>query len=196
MFSLASRVFSQFSTILRLAGSESLTGIQEEAVPVWDLNRVLQADRVDHVVYSVEDTPAATGNVDANWNDASDWTEVQVNGIVTTSDADLPPVTNDRLLLAITLQITGTVAQYTAGQAARQNPFASATLSLAGQWGTNLTDGVAVLQTAPYILPQILMPGENLIRFREIVTGVAAEFHWTAHLLSAAPGVMARFPGV
>jgi len=191
------KAFSSFSRIFRLAGSEGLVGIQNEAVPTQDLNRMLQTDRVRHYLFEKIDAPAATGNVDVQWGDVSDWDEVQVNGIVSILDAEMPLTTEDRFVVAVSLQISGTEAEYTTAQALRgPGPTAGGTLQLLQEFGVLVTGHLAAPPIAPgSLLPQRLVIGEDAVRFRQVVSGANAVFNWTIHMIVAEPGVLAAYPG-
>jgi len=59
MFRLASKIYTALPRIFRLPGTEQLEGMQREGIFTQDLNRMMQADRVTHTLYTQTDTPAA-----------------------------------------------------------------------------------------------------------------------------------------
>lgn len=196
MIKLPTRIWSNFSTILGLAGTTSLDGMQTEVVPVQDLTRVMQSDRVQTVAYSFQNTPAATSTFTRDWNDASDWTEVRVNGIITTNDADLPPLDWDRWVIAVGLAIGGTQAHYTSSEQFRLVPFTLNNEVELASYGDLVAGHTNAPALAPNLLPQKLLPQELTVRLTAVVSGNAAAFRETIQLVAAEPGVLAAYIGL
>lgn len=190
--------YGLFANIFNFPGSEGLRGIQEEVVPTQDLSRLLQFSRAKSVVYSLTTTPGASLDRTAQWDDASDWTECQVNGIVTTVDADCPQPTDVRILTGAYLNVTGTLASYTSAELSRINISTGVLLPFAA-FGAITTGHNGPAMIAPYRLPQYLLQGvgiERTIDIRMQVSGAGATYNWTFTMLSAESGVFAPYPGV
>jgi len=196
MLKIPTRVWSQFSTILRLPGTDGLEGLQDEVVPTQDLSRIMMADRVVHGAWFRTNTPAASATSVMQWSDASDWTEIQLNGIVTVNDDELPLLTDDRIVVAVGLQLTGTQADYTSAEITRQLPFATGRRMQMAQYGAIVAGHNGPTMDPPFLLPQVLLPNEDIVELAQVVTGNAAAFQLTIQTVSAEPGVMAAFPGV
>jgi len=197
MFDIPARTYAAFQRIFQL-GSESLRGIQREVVPTQELSRILMAGRARHVAYTLEDLlPAGTKTIDVQWNDASDWTEIQVNGVITTSDDDLPEVTDDRIVIMTGLQITGTQAQYTTADSRRHFPrSAGSHLTLIQEYGAITTGHAGPIPLGPNVLPQYLARGEDTMRLNEVMSGVATNWFWAFQMIAAEPGILSSYQGV
>jgi len=190
------RSWTRLATILGLPGSESFSGIQEEVVPVQDLTRVLQADRVKQTSYSLDVSPAANFASDLQWNDLSDWTAVQVNGVVASADADLPQDGDERIVIALSLQVSGTIGEYTSAEVKRFVPTGTGPLGLLMTFGAVVATHSNASPAAPLLLPQWLVPQEFSVRFTGIVTGANADFAFNVQMISAEKGVLSPYVGV
>jgi hypothetical protein len=157
---------------------------------------MLMADQVKQVLYSLNTSPAANATTDVQWADASDWTEIQVNGVLTAADRDLPQPTDDRIVTMVSLQVTGTQSDYTTGEVLRHLPTDTGPLMLLADMGAIVTSHNAASPVAPLVVPQYLIPGETTVRFGEIVSGADADFAWSVHMVSAERGVMSAYQGV
>lgn len=196
MFKIPGGSFTALARILRLPGTDTVEGLQDEVVPVYDLNRVLQDQRVSSYFYQFGNTPAATAALTLSWNDLSDWTTVRRNGILVADDAGLPALTDERVIVAIGLQLSGTQADYTDGAAVYRFMPSGHTAAMR-EFGTIKTTthrGPAV--EAPDLLPQWLVPTEVDVNLIQIVSGIAAVFNWSVQMISAEPGVMSKFSGI
>jgi len=196
MFKIPGRVYPLFARILGLPGSEALEGIQREIVPTQDLTRMLQGVKVKHTLYTLDTSPTVNANRDVQWNDASDWSEIQVNGVVTAVDAQLPMPTDDRIIIMTSLQISGTQADYSTAEVLRFLPTVAGSLMLVQSYGAIVAAHSAASPTGPLLLPQVLVPGEISIRLAEKVSGADADFFWSVHMISAERGVLSPYPGV
>lgn len=196
MLKIPSKTWSAFARIVRLPGTQILSGLQEEIVPTQDLSRVMQADRVRHVAYGFTNTPAASANSDLQWNDFSDWTVITTNGLVASGDAELPQPDEHRIITAVGLQISAGGGDYTSAEMNRFNFFPVASLLPMAEWGAVTAGHNSAQQSAPALLPQQLAPGENSVRLTQIVTGATAVFNFTVQMIVAEYGVMAAYPGV
>jgi len=190
------RSYPTFARIFRLPGTLGLGGIQDEVVPTQDLNRMLQQSRVLHYIFENINTPAASGNVDLQWGDFSDWASVVINGVNAGDDGDMPDTDADRFLLSSSLQIGDTQGDYTSAQMFRIQIGGSGTLMLVNQFGSIVLVHLAPNLVGPNLLPQRLTPGETGIRLRQVVSGVGASFNWIFHMLVAEPGVLHPYPGM
>lgn len=196
MLKIPTKVWSKFSTILRLPGSEGLANIQSEVVPVQDLSRIMQADRVDRMAYSFTNTPAASATTTLQWNDVSDWDQVRKNGIIVGADNELPALTDDRIIISMGLEIGGVDADYTSCEAVRVTPFTTIRFVQLAAWAAIVASHNAPTLTPPLQLPQYLLPGETDMRLVQIVTGIGADFNFVVQMVAAEPGVMAAYGGI
>jgi len=196
MLPIPSNAYGRFASILNLPGTESLRAIQSDIVAVQELTRMMQDRLVKRTIYSFDSSPAADLLTDLQWNDASDWTEVQVNGIVQVADSELPQDTDERIVTQVSLQVAGTQSEYTTGEVLRHMPTTSAPLMLLAQFGAITTGHAAASAVAPLLYPQFLVPNEFTVRINEQVSGANADFAWTIHMISAAPGVLSPYLGV
>lgn len=195
---LPARVYSQYARLLKLPGSDSgFHTLQDELVPVQDMSRVMQADLVQRTLYTTTQAPAASTVTDIQWAEASDWTEVQVNGILSVDDAALPQVTDDRIITMAGLRISGTAASYNSSQALRTMPTASGADQLTiAEWGAIVTGHDGPTMAGLFMFPQFLTPGEDTVRLDQEVSADLAVFHFMFQMVSAEPGVLARYPGL
>lgn len=196
MLKIPIRAYTALSRILRFPGTEGLSGMQREIVPTQELTRVMQEFEIVHMAYFFDATPAASDSPALDWADESDWREVLRNGSIIGTDADLPAITDDRLLITASLRISGTAADYTSASVSRISVDSASGRLKVRDWGA-----IAGITTSPLIvgineLPVPLGRGETIIRPEQIVTGNAAVFTWVFEYLSATPGVMSRYPGI
>ncbi len=196
MFRLASKIYTALPRIFRLPGTEQLEGMQREGIFTQDLNRMMQADRVTHTLYTQTDTPAATQDNGNLWGDASDWTEVQVNGIRTTIDQDLPSSADDRLIISVGLHLAGTTASYTSAAFIRRMQDAAGNRVLVREFVALVASHNNPTILAPNLLPTPLNHSELTCIMQEVVSGIDCDFRWSIEMLSAEPGVLSRYPGV
>jgi len=195
MLLIPTKTWSRFARVLRLPGTQALSGIQREIVPTQDLTNFLQADRVNHVLYQFTVTPAASENNDLVWNDLSDWAAVAVNGILASTDAELPQPDQDRIITAIGLQISAGGGDYTSGECNRFAPLPVASLLPMAEWGSITTGHNAPSLVAPALLPQQLIVNETSVRLTAIVSGATAVHTYLIQMIAAEPGILPAFPG-
>jgi len=195
MLPIPSSAYGRFARILDLPGSESLSAIQSDVVATQDLTRMMQDRLCKRTLYTLTLSPAVTAAADVQWNDASDWTEVQVNGIVQVADTQLPLDTDERIIVAASLQIGATLASYTRCEAKRFLPDGVSSNMLIQSWGT-LQTGFACPDPGVFLLPQYLTPGESTVRITQVVSADLADFFVSFHMISALPGVMSPYTGV
>jgi len=195
-FPIPSMSYGQLATILELPGTVGLTGMQEEIVPVQDLSRVLQAAKVKRTQFIRANSHAVTDDTAISWNDASTFTSVHVNGVLTTLDSDLPALTDQKIIIFAGLAVTGTQADYTSAQLLRILGDAGATQALIVEWGDVGAGNVVPTRLAPWSMPIVLSPDETAASLRVAVSGVAAVTRLSVQMVSAPVGVMASFPGV
>jgi len=189
--------YRAIATILRLPGTQSIEGIQSEAIPTQDLQRVLQEARVRRTLYQFLISPASTTTTTIQWNDASDWTEVQVDGIVQTLDAALPQRNETRIITGASLRIAGTTAEYTRAALYRRTDTAVVENVLCREWGALGASLLNALpQPDPGLLPMYLPLLENTLRIQSVVSGANADLTYTIEMLSAERGVMHPLQGV
>ena len=196
MFRIPARTFTAFARILNLPGTENIQGLQREAVPVWDQNRVLQDDRVSSYMYLQESTPAASVKITLEFDDLSDWTEVLRNGVIVAADDGLPPRDHDRIVTWIGLQISGTQAHYTTSEVNRFMPTTGGSTASVIEFGAITSGHRGPLIVSPWTLPYYLAPQEGGLNIAEEVSGNASDWHWSVQLISAEPGVMSKYLGV
>lgn len=194
-FGIPTRTYSALARILRLAGTDGLAGMQPEIVPVQDLSRMLQAERVKEVMYLSGSTVVSTQYRAVDWNDASEWSTVSVNGVITTADDDLPQPTDDRIVVTVGLAIGGTQSNYTSASMTRILAIGGGGESELAAFGSVVTSHTCAHMVAPTVLPQRISTGELQCHFIEVVSG-AVPITWMVQMLSAEPGVMAALPGV
>jgi len=189
--------FGQVSAILGLPGVIGLTGMQEEIVPTWDLNRVLQAAKIKRTMYQLNQA-SIIGSTTATpiWNDASDWDEVQVDGVVTVRDADLPQPTDERIIVACGLEVSGAPTEFTSGIFARTIATVVPQRIAVAEFTAVTSSLLVAKMQAPNLMPQTLALGEVGCLIRNVGTGVVAVPHWIVQMISAEPGVMSIAPGV
>lgn len=195
IFKVPSRTWTAFARILRLSGTGGLQGVQREVVPTWEQSRTLQSDRVKSILY--EFTLAAVADTESTlqWRDASDWTSVSVNGVVTTNDDQLPAEEDTLIITAIALGVSTTPAEYDSAEVVRILPVAG--FFTLAQFGALIANHDTAMPVSPSLLPQILTPLEVSVRFRSFLTFVAGvQFAYKIQIISAEPGVLAVFPGV
>jgi len=195
MFRVDTRAWSKLADILGL-GNQALAGIGQEVSPVQDLSRILMADKVKTTMYFETDVAAATKSITKQWNDASDWDEVFVDGVLTSADGDLPQPGDDRFVVMASIHLAGTVANYTSAELFRITVAATSTFILMGEWGAFQTSHNAPTMVPPMLLPQKLGPLETDARLHEVVSGVDCAFNWSIQMISAEPGVLSAFPGL
>ena len=196
MFFRPQRAYQNIDEILGLPGGVTLKGMQDEAVPTQDLNRILQSNRVKRVLYTLSSSPAATGDVNADWAVAGDWTEIQVDGVLTVADADLPQTGQERIITGIALAIGGTSSEYTSAEAVRLMPTSAGTQYGVAKFGTLPTSQATPQIAPPWLLPQYLSPNEITMRFTQVVSGINADFFWVVTMIAAPRGVMSPYFGV
>jgi len=190
------RAYQQLATILGFPGTESLAGIQNEAVPVQELTRVLQDSRVKRTLFQITGTPAATDTVDLQWSDVSDWTQVLVDGVIQTTDAALPQRNETRLIVGASLQVAGTQANYTTSQVLRRTATTVPQNVLVREWGAIVAGQPNASPIAPSLLPMPLPFEENTVRWQRVVSGAAAAMSLTVEMISSTRGVLHPVPGV
>jgi len=190
------RAYQQLATILRLPGTQSIEGLQSEAVPTQDLQRVLQDQRVNRYVMVLSDTPAASGNVDGQWNDISDWTEVRRNGILIADDAAMPQRNEHRIITTCSMRIQGTAAEYTTAEFLRRTATTIAMSTTVASFGVQVAANSMAPQTPPTLLPQVLQFEENTWRWTQVVSGANADLTMIVEMLTAERGVMHPYFGI
>jgi len=190
------RAYAQISNILGFPGSESIRGLHDEAFPVQELTRVLQDLRVDRYLFEFANIPAASGNSDLQWNDASDWEEVLRNGIVVIDDAQMPQRNQQRLITSVSLRVQGTQADYTTAALYRRTATAAANNVTLRRFGVLIAGDANAPALAPNLLPQMLQFEENTVRLLQTVTGIAADLTLVVEMLVSQRGVMHPYPGV
>ena len=196
MLPIPSSAYGRFASILDLPGSESLRSIQSDIVATQELSRMMQDQLVKRTLYTLDTSPAASASTDLQWADASDWTEVQVDGVVQTADQFLPQLTDERIVTMASVQVTGTIASWTRGEILRHMPTTSAPLTTIAEFGAPATGLAGAPMAAPLLLPQFLVPVEATVRIREVVSADLALMGWALHMISAPPGVLSPFFGV
>ena len=194
MLKIPGRVYTQFATVLGLAGSENVKGLQSEVVPTQDLTRFLQATQVKHTIFTRTQTMAIDNDIlILNWNDASDWTEVQVDGALTTRDSDLAQPSDDRWLLMVSLQITVPALWLTAECKRRLNDASASDTYVQSFSDVPAGHSMAIPETS--LLPMVLSTRENIVVLRMLRSGAGPGGLWSIQMISAEPGVLAAFPG-
>lgn len=189
--------YRALATILRLPGTQTVEGIQSEAIPTQDLQRVLQDARVKQTLYQILLSPAATLTTTIQWNDASDWTQVRVDGVIQTDDAALPQRDETRIIVGASLRIAGTVGEYTRAALYRRTDTTIAENILCREWGALGASLLNALpQPDPGLLPMYLQFSENSLRIQSVVSGANADLTYTIEMLSAERGVLSPLPGV
>jgi len=195
VFKIPGRVYTPFATILGLPGTENIEGMQREGVPTQDLTRMMQAVKVKHTLYTRTQSPVADDDlVTLQWDDASDWTEVSVNGVLTTADGDLPQPTDSRWIIDVSLQVA-TAANFLSAEVVRRLDDAINTDVMVQTY----TDVIASHALATPLLngnmPLVLSIRENNILFRGIRSAAGPSYLWSVQLISAIPGVLSAYPG-
>lgn len=189
------QVYARLGEILGLSGTQGLSGLQSEAVPTQDLTRVMQSAKVKVTTYLSEVTPLVDQKRVLTWSDASEWTEVLVDGNITTVDANLPQPADDRILAYVGLQISGTQADYDTGEANRFMPTTGGPTAQIAEFGAITTGHRGPLLVSRWTLPQWLVRGELNVGLSEEISGIASDWHWSFQMFSAAPGIMLPFSG-
>jgi len=191
------RAYQALATILRLPGSEGIRGLQDEAVPTQDLQRVLQDARVKQTLYQFAITPAATTTTTIQWNDVSDWTEVIVDGVIQSADDALPQRNETRIIVGASLRIAGTVGEYTRAALYRRTENTTAENILCREWGALGASLLNALpQPDPGLLPQYLQFQENSLRIQSVVSGATADLTYAVEMLSCERGLLSPLQGV
>jgi len=158
---------------------------------------MLQADRVKSVIYNFDVSPAADFISDLQWADDSDWTSIDIDGVPSPfADADLPQITDDRILVSASLQVTGTVAEYTTAEVKRHLGVGATPLGLFMEFTAITTGHSNPSVVAPLLLPQWLVLGEETVRIQGEVSGANADLAFTVQMLSAERGVLSPYVGV
>jgi len=199
MFLIPGNTYADFAAVMQLAGVEGLARFQTEVVPTQDLTRFLQGRRVKHTLYNFATVPAADEETTLQWADASDWDNIIVNGVALNTatadnDGDLPQDTDDRIIVHASLQVSGTIADYTTAQANREAIFGP--LMIIATWQAVVTGHQPVPPTGPWLLPQVLQPNEVEMHIRAEVSGNAANMQFMIQMVSAPSGVLSPYPGV
>jgi len=195
MLPIGNRAYVSFGDVMEWAG-DGFSGIAREIIPVQDMNASLLNRFVSRTLYQIELAPAASASLPFVWAVASDWDEVQVNGVVQVDDSQLPQPTDERILVHASLEIAGTATEYTRAELSRDSPTVQVQQMLVMQWGTLPGTLLNATPTAPFLLPQTLSIGETGGEYRVVVSGANALLRCTVEMISAQRGVMRPFPGV
>jgi len=197
LLKIPSRAYARLATLLGFPGTEGIVGIQDEAVPTQDLSRVFQDTRIKRTVYKLLTNPAADDTVDASLSTVSEWEEVLVDGVEVAANADLPQrFLDDRIIVDIGLQVFGTRADYTRASVSRMIQTSPASSSQLREFGAIAT-GLIEPTVQPFNpLPVYINFRDFDLRFVQIVSGNAADFAWTIHMVSAPRGILHPYPGV
>lgn len=180
-------------------GNRGLRGVEETIIPVQDLSKVLLDSRVKRTLYTSSAKATINGNTDfvLEWGDASDWAEVQINGVVSSADIQMPQPGTDRIITAMSLSVSGaTPAEYTSCEIARSAPTTVAVSLNCVRFGAPTAGHRTASIDAPYLLPQALNLNELQIIMRLVGTGVDGTATLAVSMLSAERGVMNLYPGV
>jgi len=192
---LGVRTFLGLGNIMQW-GNEGLVGMGEEVVPTLDLSRILLNARVQRTLYTSDPIATINGTVDTTfqYNDASDWAEIQVNGVVQVADSALPPPDHERILIGAAGFVSGIV--YVSAELTRTMPVAATVRQSVVEFGAITGSHVSPSIIAPYLLPVTLNLEELDLRLRIVGTDTTSTFTLVLELLSAERGIMNLFPGV
>lgn len=199
MLPIGNRAYITFGDLMSWSG-QGFEGIGREVIPVQDMNASLLNQFVKRTLYTFN--IATVNGVVATllqWNDASDWTEVQVNGEVQVADSALPQDSDERIIVSVGLEISGvTPAEYAdSAQITRRAPVVLLNQTAVREWGTLASASILCPQViGTNVLPQTLNINEATVEIRIIGTGTAATGEFTVEMISAERGVMRPFPGV
>lgn len=189
--------YGSFYTAMRFPGSETFSGMQDEVVPVQDLNRALQDALVEHILYVKNIAPAATETLAMGWADRSTWDSVLINGILvdlSTGDAQLPDAADDRFIVSAGYEITANGGDYTSAELTRTLPVGAATRMQMVEWGAVVASHVSP-NVVSYLLPQRLTPREDTVRVTNVVSGSTLTAELSIQMMAAPPGVLAAYLG-
>lgn len=198
MLPLGVRTYVGLGDIMQWS-NEGLQGLSQEVVPTQDLSKILLNARVKRCLYTSAAIATINGNVDTvfQWADNSDWTEVQINGIVIGNDPAMPQPGDERIIIDASLTLGGvTPSQFTTAELVRTAPVAATVRQSCIEWASPTTAHLTATVTAPYLLPQTLNLNETDCFLRIVGTGTAALITLTVSMLAAERGVMNLFPGV
>jgi len=179
-------------------GELGLTGMAQEVVPVQDLSRFLLDARVRRTTYMMQ-LATANGTADSvfQWADISDWTEVQVNGIIQNADIALPQVGHERIITHAGIEIAGvTPADYVSATIVRTLTTQQAVFTPVASFGALTTSHLTATPVGLWMLPQTLGLSEVGGVIRSVGTDVNAITRTSIFMLSAPRGVMNLYPGV
>jgi len=194
MFTVRAKAYQLLSQLLRLDPQGTFGQIQKDVIPVQTMDRCLEAEKCSLWLFIHSHVVAAT-TVSANqWADASDWSEILVteNGIsrLVSADRELPGLDVDKVLLAVGLEITGTIASYTSASVNRALPNTINSNLNVAEFGAVQPGVGSITPTNSNVLPMRLLPNEADIEFREEVSAGAGQFNFSLLLLTAPRGVL------
>ena len=170
--------------------------MDDQIVPTQDLSRILQASKVKRTQYIRTNSHSGSDDTTFEWNDVTDWSTVHVDGVLTTADADLPTIADEKIIIYVGMMVTGTQAHFTRAQFLRTLGDAGSTSVAVADWSGVTTDLIAPSLVAPWTLPVTLSPDEIAGSLRCVVSGTAAVTRLVVQMISAQIGVMSPFPGV
>ena len=191
--------YPQLGFIMGFPGTLGLEGFASEAVFTQDLSRLIIDSRVKRLLYTSAAIATASGTADTvfEWADASDWAEVQSNGVVMVADSEMAQVTDERIIIAASLTMGGvTPAHMTSAELTRTAPVAGYVRQSCVEWGAATTSHLSASIEAPYLLPQTLSINETAAFLRIVGSGTAGTATLAVSMLAAERGVMNLYPGV
>jgi len=196
LFKIPGQAYAALARILDLPGTVGLEGFQDEVIPTQDLTRMLQDIKVKRTLFQAIIDPSATQNTTKQWADASDWTEVQVNGITQVADDALPQPNQQRFITSVSLHVAGTQSHYTTAAVSRRTATTTAANILLASFGALSSNRSSVSPDQPALLPAVLAFEEVDCRFNQVVSGNDAQFNFIIEMISAERGVLHPIPGV
>jgi hypothetical protein len=197
MLPIGNRAYLSLGQIMSWGGA-GLQGIAEEVIPTQDLTAFLLNAHIKRTQYQ-HSLATISGAFDTilDWSDASDWTEVQVNGVVQVADSALPQLGDERIIVGVSLILAGVnPAHYTSAELVRTMAVATGGQFEVANFGAVDTSHLCANMKAPYLLPQTLGLSEEVCNWRTVGTGTAATTSLFVQMISAERGVMRPFPGV
>jgi len=193
------RAYGDLGFILGLAGTLGIKGFEDEAVFVQDLSRILLNSRVRRLIYTTAPIATINGNVDTQlqYNDASDWAEIQENGIIIASDAALPRDTDERIIIGASITVGGVdPTELSSAELTRQAPVTATVRQSLVEWTQATTSHLTMSVVAPNLLPQTLSINEATLFLRIVGVDTNGLGTLSVQMLAAERGVMNLYPGV
>jgi len=154
--------YKRLGDLLKVSGGLLLNKIQGEVIPTHDLSRLAAYELGNFRVYSFAEVDLiADSATNLDLNDTSDWTQVTVDGAITTEDVD---PTWDKVILWIGGRSVLNVSNWTSSFCDRNGLFGFAVNVATGlyQW-TNVNNNNRFIQEDPIPWPIRLSIGENLL---------------------------------